>query len=249
MIIVVVSLLGLVLGSFINAVVWRLKSGESISHGRSMCPECRHQLAWYDLVPVVSWVLLRGKCRYCKKPISVQYPLVELGVAGLFGLSVYQATGLDVASLGLWLALLVLLMILALYDAKWYELPNVVMHTALVLGLVYFVLRFKVPQGFLQLGASLAAAAVFYGLWYLSEGKLMGGADSKLVLLIGLILPPAELLIALAVGFILGGVGAAYVLLRKQKGMMDQIPFGPYLIAGLIIVQLYGAAILKLLHL
>lgn len=249
MIYALLALLGLIIGSFINAVVWRLRSGESITHGRSMCPNCKHQLSPLDLIPVLSWLTLKGKCRYCKKPYGAHYIFVELATAGLFALSGMYLLSLGAITFIFWLAILTLLIILALYDAQWYELPNRVMHPALALAAVYFVLQFKATDGLLQLFVATIAAAVFYAAWWLSGGRLMGGADSKLVLLMGLILPPRLLLVALALGFMLGGFGAAYLLYGKKKGMNDQMPFGPYLIAGLIFAQFFGAGLLPLLGL
>jgi len=249
MIIVLLTILGLILGSFINAIVWRLRSGESITHGRSMCPNCKHQLSAPDLIPVLSWVALRGRCRYCHKPYGPHYVLVELMTAGLFALSGLTLSALGPVVFTLWLAILVLALILALYDAQWYELPNRVMHPALVLAAVYFVLRFEAAGGLLQLFVALAAAAVFYAMWWLSHGALMGGADSKLVLLMGLILAPDLLVVALALGFLFGGFGAAYLLYGKKKGMRDQMPFGPYLVGGLILAQFLGSELVRLLGL
>lgn len=249
MVIILLGLLGLILGSFINAVVWRLYSGESITHGRSMCPNCKHQLGVLDLIPVVSWLMLRGKCRYCKKPFGSHYVVVELVAGALFALSSVLLYQLGLVTFIVWLAILVLLLILGLYDAQWYELPNIVMHPALLLGLVYFVLRFEAASGLLQLLVAVIAAGLFYAAWWLSHGKVMGGADSKLVLLMGLILQPQLLLVALASGFMLGGVGAAYLLYGNKKGLHDQMPFGPYLIGGLLIAQFFGPQILQLLGL
>lgn len=248
MIIVILGLLGLILGSFVNAVTWRLHNGESITRGRSMCPNCRHQLGVLDLIPIVSWMLQRGQCRYCHKPYGAHYLLVEVATGALFALSGVMLAGLGVVALSIWLSVLVCVLISALYDAQWYELPNRIMHPALVLAFIYYVLRFEAVGGLLQLAVAFAAAAVFYALWWLSGGKLMGGADSKLVLLMGLILVPELLGVALALGFMLGGVGAAYLLYGNKKGMHDQMPFGPYLIAGLIIAQLFGPSILQLVR-
>lgn len=244
--IILLTVLGLILGSFINAVVWRLHSGESITRGRSMCPNCKHQLGAADLVPVISWLLQRGKCRYCHKSYGTHYIMVEILAAALFGLSGLMLVSLGPVTLGLWLAILVCVLILALYDAQWYLLPNKVMHPTLVLGFVYFVLRFEAASSLLQLVAALAAAGTFYALWWLSRGKLMGGADSKLVLLMGFVLVPQLLVLALALGFMLGGVGAAVLLYGKRKGLQDQMPFGPYLVAGLILAQLFGLQLLGL---
>lgn len=249
MIVVVLILAGLILGSFINAVVWRLHSGESIAHGRSMCPNCKHQLSTLDLIPVLSWLSLKGRCRYCKTPYGSHYVLVELGTAVVFAFGVVLLPALGPVVFTLWLAILTLLIILALYDAQWYLLPNKVMNPALLLGFIYFVLRFEAAMGPIQLLVAIAAASIFYAAWWLSHGKLMGGADSKLVMLMGLILAPDLLLVALALGFMLAGVGAAYLLYGKKKGLQDQMPFGPYLIAGLIIAQLFGQQLLSLLGL
>lgn len=240
-------ILGLILGSFINAVVWRLHSGESIAHGRSMCPNCKHQLGALDLIPVLSWILQRGSCRYCHKPYGVHYVIIEIVTALLFGLSGALLVELGPVALGLWLAILVCVLILGLYDAQWYLLPNKVMHPALVLGIIYYVLRFEPASGFLQLITALIAAAIFYGLWRFSDGRLMGGGDSKLVLLMGLVLVPKLLMIALAASFMLGGVGAAYLLYGKKKGLHDHMPFGPYLVGGLIIAQYFGLQIVQFL--
>ena len=247
MIIALLAILGLALGSFANAVVWRLHSGESIVYGRSMCPNCKHRLSARDLIPIASWVIQRGRCRYCSQPYGAHYIVVEISTAALFASSGLMLSSLGAVALGLWLAILVCLVILALYDAQWYLLPNKVMHPALVLGIIYYVLRFEPAGGFFQLIAAFIAAAVFYALWRFSDGKLMGGADSKLVLLMGLILTPQLLVMALAVGFMLGGVGAAYLLYGQKKGLHDHMPFGPYLIAGLIIAQLFGQQLVRLL--
>lgn len=247
MIVVVMAVLGLIAGSFINAVVWRLHSGESIARGRSMCPNCRHRLAWFDLIPVASWLWLHGRCRYCKAGYGVHYVVVEVLTAGLFALSGYLLLGLGSITLAIWLTLVVHLLILALYDAQWHLLPDRVMHPALVLASVYYVLCFEPTRGLLQLFAALVCSAVFYGLWRLSDGKLMGGADSKLVLLMGLVLPAPLLGVALAMAFMTGGLGAAYLLYDRHKDLGDHMPFGPYLIAGLLIAQFWGNAILRLL--
>lgn len=173
--------------------------------------------------------------------------LVELGSAALFAISGLILSSLGLVLFGIWLAILLCLIILALYDAQWYLLPNKVMHPALILAFIYYVLRFEPAGGFLQLIAALITAMVFYALWRFSDGTLMGGADCKLVLLMGFILEPRLLAVALAIGFMLGGVGAAYLLYGNKKGLRDHMPFGPYLIGGLIMAQLFGLQLLRLL--
>lgn len=247
MAVVIIFILGLIIGSFINAMVWRLHNGQSITRGRSMCPNCQHRLGALDLIPVISWLSLRGKCRYCSKPYGIHYVVVELLTAFLFGLSYIALPSLGLVVFSIWLAVLSMLLIMALYDAQWYILPNVVMHPALCLAFVYYVLRFEPAVALLQLFIAIIAASVFYMLWRLSAGKLMGDADSKLVLLMGFILPANLLLVALATAFMLGGVGAAYLLYGRRKTLGDHMPFGPYLIAGLLVAQFCGGTILNLL--
>ncbi|MFZ1812597.1 MAG: prepilin peptidase, partial [Candidatus Saccharimonadales bacterium] len=135
--VIVLGLLGLCFGSFVNALVWRIRKKRDIVRERSECTHCHHILAWYDLVPVVSYLLLRGRCRYCRKPID-DTPLTELATALLFVISYlawpYQlATVADWSLVVLWLVLLVGLVALADYDIRWYLLPDVIVFPLIVL--------------------------------------------------------------------------------------------------------------------
>lgn len=141
----VVGLYGLLGGSFLNALIWRVHEGRSIVKGRSMCPHCHHQLAAADLVPVASWLMLRGKCRYCSKPISLQYPAVELLTGFLFGLSYYGLHPVGLAgwvNFVVWLYFLGSLIFLAVYDLKWLILPNKILLPAVGVALVWLLARF-----------------------------------------------------------------------------------------------------------
>lgn len=172
------ALFGLLIGSALNAMVWRLHEGKSWTRGRSQCTSCGETLTARDLVPVASWLLLRGKCRHCGKGISPQYPLVELLTALLFGLSFEAALGGAVLSLGIWpaaaavglvfwLVLLSMLLVMAVYDARWMLLPNRVMFPAIGLALVFVLARAGMAGTeivWLASGAALAAATVFLGV-------------------------------------------------------------------------------------
>jgi prepilin signal peptidase PulO-like enzyme (type II secretory pathway) len=147
---VYLAVIGLCAGSFINAWVWRLhqqskikspksKNNLSIVKGRSVCPSCRHQLAWYDLIPLISWLVLKARCRYCKKPISYQYPIVEALTSLIFAFSYVfwpQTVHLNGQWLLLitWLAASVGLIALAVYDLRWMLLPNRILYPILVLA-------------------------------------------------------------------------------------------------------------------
>ena len=130
MVYVILVLLGLCFGSFVNALVWRIKSKKDWVKARSVCVNCKHQLSVLDLVPVLSWIFLRAKCRYCKKPISIQYPLVELLTAGLFIASYHwwpYVISTDISSwlpFAVWLVCVVGLVAMAVYDLRWMIIPD-----------------------------------------------------------------------------------------------------------------------------
>lgn len=268
MTIVVLIVLGLCFGSFVNALVWRIyqqhlpkkrraasRSELSIAKGRSMCPECRHPLGVADLVPVLSWFMLRGKCRYCYKPISWQYPLVECMTAGLLVISYifwpYNLQSvIDYSIFSFWLAIMVGFVALVVYDIRWMLLPNSIVFPLTVLAAMSALLRIatadQVPQAVLAVLASVAVAGgIFYILFQLSAGAWIGGGDVKLGFAIGLLLTsPALAFMMLFVASLLGLVVALPALLLHKKKLASRIPFGPFLIISTIIVQLCGQSIL-----
>jgi prepilin signal peptidase PulO-like enzyme (type II secretory pathway) len=267
---VALAVFGLILGSFVNAFVWRLHEQQeltgkkskatqeklqklSIMRGRSMCPNCEHVLAAKDLVPVLSWLSLMGRCRYCRKPVSRQYPVVELATAVLFALSylwwplAFHDFGL--VSFVLWLVFLVGFMILAVYDIRWFLLPDKVVWPLVGLALVQVLVRVFFFDGGLSaiveaLYGVLIASGFFYGLYVVSKGKWIGGGDVKLGLVIGLLVGgPLASLFVLYVASILGTLVSLPMLLNKKMKRSSVIPFGPFLLVATIIVQLFGGHI------
>lgn len=265
MIIAVLVLLGLALGSFVNALVWRIhqqqaktaKKGSkelSIIQGRSMCPDCKHQLAAKDLIPVISWLSLGGKCRYCKKPISAQYPLVELLTAALFVLS-YAVWPLGWGNLGIfqfavWLVLLTGFMALAVYDYRWHLLPNRIVYPLGVVALVQVVVLMVAQQNW-QVALSgiwgaLCLGGLFYALYQVSGGKWIGGGDVRLGVVLGLVVGgPAAAFLVLFVSSLLGTVVAMPSTVAKKTGLGRRVPFGPFLIIATIFVYLFGASLIN----
>ncbi len=260
-----ISGLGLVIGSFVNAVVWRLHERTttnnktkidaddlSITRGRSMCPQCRHRLFALDLIPILGWLILKGRCRYCQKPISVRYPIVELLTASLFGLSyiVLQPVSLLAwTEFGFWLYFLTVLIMLALYDLYWYILPDVILLPAIVVGFIYAVVQ-GVASGSVgvTLGLllpALAAGGSFYTLAAVSKGRWMGGGDIKLVFFMGLILGWSKVGLALMLAFNAGAIIGVILIALKIKHRKDHIPFGPFLVGGTIVAVLYGNAVIE----
>ncbi|MEK7594128.1 MAG: prepilin peptidase [Patescibacteria group bacterium] len=272
MIIVALVIVGLCLGSFVNALVWRIHEQEeqakskkksdkryqarlSIAKGRSMCPDCKHELTAKDLVPVLSWLSLGGKCRYCKKPIPVQYPLVELVTACLFVASYIwwpeSLEGAQMVVFGLWLAILTGLMALLVYDARWMLLPNRLVYPLTAVAGLQAVIAISLSDSPLTalintLMAVVVGGGIFYVLFQVSAGKWIGGGDVRLGWLLGLIVAtPAKSVLLIFLASILGTLVSLPLLLSKRMKRTSTIPFGPFLIAASIIVVLFGTDILS----
>lgn len=267
--IIIITSLGLVLGSFINAWVWRLskqidEEGEpkkltakqkkqlSIVTARSMCPNCKHELAVLDLVPVFSWLLLRGKCRYCKKPISKQYPTVELATAVLFGLSSYFWVfnySWQYVAFATWITSLVGLVALAVYDLKYMILPDRIMFIMYGVAGVGLVVQFALGRPLSDVKSValsiLICGGIFWLLYQVSKGKWIGGGDVKLGFLLGLLIatPMLSFLMLFLASFIATLV-AVPLLIGKKIKRNAHIPFGPFLIVSTIITVLYGQYLL-----
>jgi prepilin signal peptidase PulO-like enzyme (type II secretory pathway) len=254
MIIVVLAVVGLCLGSFVNALVWRLHERKTMQ-GRSMCPQCGHQLAAQDLVPVLSWLWLRGKCRYCGKPISPQYPVVELATALVFVASYIwwplELTGAQTAIFVIWLAILAGLMALLVYDLRWYLLPNRLIYPLSGLALLMAVIRIAAAPDIQKellytVLAVLVGGGIFYLLFQLSKGKWIGGGDVKLGWMLGLMVgTPARALLLIFIASVLGTAVSLPLLSSGKLKRTSVIPFGPFLIIAAIIVQLFGAGMLE----
>lgn len=268
MIYALLIVVGLCLGSFVNAVVWRVHEQErevgkkkpdkkylrqlSIKHGRSMCPNCHHVLAARDLIPVVSWLLLGGKCRYCRKPIP-DSPLVEVGLSLLFVASYIwwpePVQGVQVTVFLLWLVLLVGLAALTVYDLRWLLLPNRIMYPLMVVaGLEAAASVAAADKPIIALlnliGAVAIGGGIFYLLFQISKGKWIGGGDVRLGWLLGLVVgTPARSVLFIFVASLIGSLVSIPMMARGQLQRSSIIPFGPFLILGAIIVQLFGGDI------
>lgn len=215
-----------------------------------MCPHCQHELAAKDLVPVISWLYLRGKCRYCDKSISWQYPAVELSTAALFVFSYLfwpqPFAGWEWLQLGLWLSILTGLIALAVYDIKYMLLPN-----KLVFPLIYIAILAVMAAALTQnspeplktatIGAAVGGG-IFYLLFQLSDGAWIGGGDVKLGFLLGILVGgPGAALLMLFLASLLGTVFALPQIVTKNVGVKAKIPFGPFLIAAAVAAKLFSS--------
>jgi len=248
-----VFLLGLIIGSFLNVVILRLNTGRSIVTGRSKCAHCSRVLKWYELVPVFSFLGLKGKCGTCKAPISRQYALVELTTAITFVI-LYITTvirgGFTLNSLISFVFLCIvasLLMVLTVYDIKHKIIPNKIVYTFIGLSLLSIVWKTMTIPGFMP-GETVAAgfilATPFFLLWYFSKGKFMGFGDVKLMLGIGWLLGISMGTMALLFSFWVGGIVGLFLLaLTSHYSMKSQVPFAPFLIVGMFIAGVWNITV------
>lgn len=254
--ITVVFALGASIGSFINVVVYRIPAGLSILWPPSRCPHCLNQLKAYDNVPVLGWLWLRGKCRYCKNKIAVRYPVVE-AITGLLFVIIFLVFQVSIATLG-YCAFCSWLLALALIDLDTMTLPNALTQSGLVLGLAFQMLSgFTAEASSISIARHLmmGIAGAVIGLWLFEAialggsivlGKTaMGAGDAKLAAMMGAWLGWRYLLlaslIACAVGVLIGGL----VIVRSRQKRGVKIPFGPFLAIGAIITLFTGQPILS----
>jgi len=241
--------LGLIFGSFLTVVIGRLPRGESIVRPRSRCPACGAEILARDNVPVVSWLLLRGRCRACGERISVEYPLVELATGALFAAAAALVDPLYAASLaGPFLGIM---LAIAVIDARHRVVPNRIVYPSLALFAVAIVVGDLAGGGVdaVDGGLGLALYGVPLFLVAVAVPHGMGMGDVKLAALIGLVLGSfgvSYVGVAAGVGVIGGGIGALGALALLGAGRRDQIPFGPFLAGGAVAATLFGPRIADL---
>lgn len=229
--------LGSAIGSFLNVVIDRLIVGQSIL-GRSYCDHCRKVLSPLDLVPILSFLLLGGRCRYCRRKLSWQYPVVETLTGFLFAVTFYlQVVGenIGLVTLGFLLAVTCVMVVTAVVDFKYSLIPTTFAFAASLLALFYNF--FLLPSGvFVDHVVAAFAAALFFGsIVVLTRGRGMGSGDIVLAFLIGMVLGFSKMVLAVFVAFVSGSVIAILLLLFGWRKFKQTIPFGPFLVFGFYI--------------
>jgi leader peptidase (prepilin peptidase)/N-methyltransferase len=238
------ALLGAIIGSFLNVCIlrWGAEPKESIVSPRSHCPRCGRGLAWYENVPVLSWLLLRARCRGCGKPISIMYPLIELATAAIWAYMAWRH-GLTIETIRGALFCTILLGI-AMTDARQYIIPDEFTWGGLVIGLL-----FSLAGGLPGLGTALLGAAVGFGLlwlvgtvgtWVFKEDA-MGGGDIKMMAMVGAFVGWQGVLLTIFLGALVGSLVFVPLLLVGQKKL---VPFGIFLSIGAAIASEAGPAII-----
>lgn len=257
MLIIILFILGLFFGSFFLVLADRLPRGEAVLIGRSHCEFCKHKLAWHDLIPVISYIFLIGKCRYCHKNFGVRYPLVELSTGLLFVITFfllqnsikYQVSSIMYIPLGFYLYITGTFIVIFLADMFYGIIPDVVLFPAIIVSILYLILNTK----YLILTSVLAgfgAFGFFLLLFLLTRGKGIGFGDVKLALLVGLLTGFPGIIISLYIAFISGAIIALILItLGKKKLRGDTISFGPFILLGTYITIFFGDLIWKFLAL
>lgn len=233
--------LGALVGSFLNVVILRTKSRKSFIGGRSRCPKCKRVLPWTELIPIMSYIFLRGRCRKCRKPISTQYPLVEgltMVVFALLFVTYGIAWVLPVTFIGGSAMIL-----LAVYDFRWQLLPDAF---TIIFAIAAIVITIMIGHSWIDMLIGGAAGGIFFALQYiLSRRRWVGSGDIFLGMAMGLLLGWKLLALALFFAYVIGAMVAAVMILTKRLRMTSSIAFGPYLLAATFIAWICGQQIIS----
>lgn len=232
---------GLCLGSFLNVCIFRLLRGESIVFPASHCLQCGHKLAVKDNIPLLSFILLRGKCRYCQTHLSFQYPIVELLTATLFALAGVRF-GWQFQTITA-IILISASLVISVIDLREQIIPHLISLPGIGLGLILSLLPFSPVHFTDALTGALLGGGLFFLIQVLSKGG-MGGGDVNLIAMFGAFLGWQKCLLTIFVAVLIGSMVGGLLILLKQKGRKDPIPFGPFLCLGALVSLFYGQEII-----
>jgi prepilin signal peptidase PulO-like enzyme (type II secretory pathway) len=251
MITVIFLVLGLIIGSFLNVVIYRLDMAETLM-GRSHCRHCKTQISWYDNIPFFSFLLLRARCRKCEKKISWQYPIVEAATGIVFAIIAWKFfVLLDTQSwflTGYYLIAFSALIVIFVYDLLHMEIPMVVLWSGIFFAILCnLILDWNLLQANILLDSHTYAGTLgafiafvfFYLLSTFSHEKWMGMGDVFLVILLGLIVGWPKIILALFLAFFIGAIYGIVLIVLKLKKLNSQVPFAPFLIGGTFIALLW----------
>jgi len=263
LIFVFIFLLGTIIGSFLNVVIFRFNSGRKISKGRSICMTCSRSLRWYELIPVFSFLIQSGRCRRCASRISHQYPLVELFTGLVFTLIALKFLPILFVSYWSFIFLVVffvfifsLLIVISVYDLRHKIIPDKLVFIFIITTILSLFINHSGLGSVFHLPTPLALMAgpifsiPFVLLWYFSKGRLMGLGDGKLILGIGWLLGLSEGIFALIISFWVGTIVSLLLIVisRKKINMKTEIPFAPFLIISTLVTFLFSLDINSLVR-
>lgn len=237
----IIFILGLMIGSFLNVVIYRIPKGESILISRSYCPNCETKLQWYDLIPVLSFLMTKGNCRYCEASISWQYPFVEL-LTGVLFLGLYLKFGITV-QFGALLILISLLIASSIIDYQLQIIPNKITYFGIILGLIFSLIFDYISIKLALLGLIIPAGFLLL-IALITKGG-MGIGDVKFAAMIGTFIGPKLTLIGIFLGALIGSIIGLVLLLLGQKTRKSKLPFGPLIALGSLVMIFGGQKIIN----
>ncbi|MDF2593369.1 MAG: prepilin peptidase [Clostridia bacterium] len=237
-----IFIFGLLIGSFLNVCIYRIPRKESIAFPPSHCTNCNTQLKPVDLIPVLSFVAYRGKCKYCKAKISLQYPIIELS-NGLITFFLYQKFGLTV-EMGMYAILSSILVVITMIDFFTQEIPDELNLLGLITGIIFLgiMLRFS---NVVNSSLGLLIGGGLFLLIAVVSGGAMGGGDIKLMGVLGLWFGWKLILMLSIISFIIGAIASLLLMALKIKSMKDYIPFGPFISISAMIIIFFGSDLLS----
>jgi leader peptidase (prepilin peptidase)/N-methyltransferase len=243
---ILIFILGIIIGSFLNVCIYRIPKGESIAFPSSHCTYCSTPLKWYDLVPIFSFLSLRGKCRYCGGAISPQYPIVELLNGFLYLLNFYYfGLSIDFVFYSFLISILIVISFIDYYEQI---IPDGLVLMILISAIIYRLSIYFIDNTPLAFWNSiigfLTGGVLFLLIAVVSKGA-MGGGDIKLIAVLGFILGLKKTLLHILLSFLIGAVFSIILLLSGKKGRKDAIPFGPFICLAFLITILYGDGIIN----
>lgn len=247
---------GSVIGSFLNVLIYRTVHNENYVRGRSRCPNCKETIAWYDNIPLLSYALLRGKCRHCRLPISKMYPMVEGMTGALFvwwgmiGFAFFQLSSAPLRLLQplFWLLVGIGLIVVFFADIRYMEIPD-----EAVIGLTFLGVLYRTSLWWFQimplndymntLYGALGASVFFLLLWIGTKGRGIGLGDVKFAFPFGLIVGFPNVVVGLFLAFVLGAAGGLGLVAAGRAKLGARLPFGPFLVLSAVLTLVFGEAI------
>ena len=247
---ILIFIFGICIGSFLNVLVYRIPLGLDFKAGSSFCPKCKHELKWYDLFPLFSWLFLRGKCRYCRAPISPIYPIGESVTGLMFVASFVFGTNCKFClSLLGYFMICAALFVLFCIDWKYMMIPDSMWVTILVGGVVLYI-DTLIHNGWdkseliSRIIGAFAVSILFFLVDYLKPDSI-GGGDIKLMFAAGFALGWVKTMFSLLIAGLVGTVFLLVTNSLKKENMKKQVPFGPHLAIGIFVAMLFGDLLIK----
>ena len=268
----ILFILGLAVGSFLNVVIFRFKPENQVFdlkkiNGRSACPHCQKTLRWYELIPLVSFFIQSRKCRSCDHKLSWQYPLVELLSGLIFVFVPYILYPKSYILSLVWILALLIFLLISVIDFRHFLIPDELIWLLVFLGFAFIILQSQIPnlnffdQSFLghyallfgwpenvwfnHLFAALASSVFFGLIFFLGKGKTLGGGDIKLGFVLGWLLGWPDIVVALMLSFLIGGLTGFILMINHKKTKKDFLPLAPFLVIGVALTIFFGYQIIN----